>query len=77
MYSYLYLQQSARHLERLYLVLKKCSSVRLQVSCCCNYQAYIIYDLRITKIYYILSIQKNPFVCMSETVQISFYIFKQ
>ena len=73
-YSYVYLQQSIRYLVRLYLVLRKHSSIRLQVSCCCHHQIYIIYDL---KIYCILSIQKYPFMCMSETVQISFYTFKQ
>ena len=33
----------------IYLVLKKYSSIRLQVSCCCNHQVFIIYDLKITK----------------------------
>ena len=48
-YSYLYLQRSARYLERLYFLLKKYSSIRLQVPCCCNHQVYVIYDLKITK----------------------------
>ena len=48
-YSYLYLQHSARYLEHLYFLLKKYSSIRLQVPCCCNHQVYVIYDLKITK----------------------------
>ena len=67
MYVYIYI----------YFVLKKYSSMRLPVSCCSNHQVYIICDLKIEKMYYILSIQKYPFMCMSETVKISFYIFKQ
>ena len=59
LYTYIYI----------YLVLKKYSRIRLQVSCCFNHQVYIIYDLKITKQY--------TFMCMSETVQISFNIFKQ
>ena len=50
-YSYLYLQPSARYLERLHLVLKKYPSIRFQVPCYCNHQVYIIYDLKITKKY--------------------------
>ena len=66
--SYLYLQQSAWYLECLYLVLKKYSSRRLQVSCCCNHRVYIIYDLKITKKYSIFYQCKKvlSFVCQKQ-----------
>ena len=66
MYTYLYLRQSARYLKRLYLVFKKYSSIRLQVSCCCNHQAYIIYDLKITKKYTIFYQYKNILSCVCQ-----------
>ena len=72
-YIYIYIQQSALYLERLYLVLRKYSSIRLQVSCCCNHQVYIIYDPKITKkIYYVLLIEKYPFMCSSVTFKFHF-----
>ena len=64
--SYLYVQQSARYLEHLYLVLTKYSRIRLQVSCCCNHQVYIIYDLKITKIYTIFYQYKNILSCVCQ-----------
>ena len=60
------------------MVLMKYSSIRLQVSYCCNHQVYIIYDLKIkTKCTIFYQYKRISFHVYVRKVQISFHIFKQ
>ena len=50
----------------MYLVLKKHSSIRLQVSCCRSHQVYTIYDLKKQKTYTIFYQFKNILSCVCQ-----------
>ena len=69
-YIHIYIYMCVYIYIQIYIEWEKYSNI--WISCCWNYQLYIVYDLKITKKYTIFyQSKKYPHMLMSETVQIS------